>query len=81
MLKSGGIGMLRGRWQGISGIETGTEALKRITRPLLARVLSYARHYVGLSILLLSVILSRTALGLLTPLILRGLIDHAIQPG
>ena len=73
--------MLWGRWQGISGIETGTEALKRITRPLLARVLSYARPYVGLSILLLSVILSRTALGLLTPLILRRLIDQAIPQG
>ena len=73
--------MLWGRWQGISGIETGTEALKRITRPLLARVLSYARPYIGLSVVLLSVILCRTALGLLTPLILRRLIDHAIPQG
>ena len=73
--------MLWGKWQGISGIETGTEALRRITRPLLARVLSYARSYVGLSILLLSAILLRTALGLLTPLILRRLIDYAIPQG
>jgi ATP-binding cassette subfamily B protein len=73
--------MLWGRGQGISGIETGTDALKRITKPLLARVLSYARPYVGLSFVLLSVILCRTALGLLTPLILRRLIDHAIPQG
>jgi ATP-binding cassette subfamily B protein len=73
--------MFWGKWQGISGVETGTEALRRITWPLLSRVLSYARPYIGRSIVLLAVILSRTALGLLTPLIFRQLIDHAIPQG
>ena len=57
------------------------ETLKKITWPLLKRVLGYARPYIGKSILLLVVILAGTGLGLISPLILRELIDHAIPQG
>ena len=60
------------------GDESGREALKKITWPLLKRVASYARPYVGRSALLLGVILCGTGLGLITPLLFRQLIDHAI---
>ena len=57
------------------------DVLKKITWPLLKRVLSYARPYIGKSLLLLIVILGGTGIGLVTPLIFRELIDHAIPQG
>jgi len=52
----------------------------QVTRALLRRVLGYARPY-RLPILgMLAAILATTALGLLTPLIFRDLIDGALQP-
>jgi len=54
------------------------DALKRVTWPLVRRVAAYARPYLRRSLLLLVVILAGTGLGLVTPLIFRELIDHAI---
>jgi len=52
----------------------------QVTRALLRRVLAYAQPY-RLAILgMLAAILVTTALGLLTPLIFRDLIDGALQP-
>ncbi len=62
----------------IHGEESGRDALKKITWPLLKRVASYARPYVWRSLLLLCIILAGTGLGLITPLLFRRLIDHAI---
>ncbi len=56
----------------------GRDALKRVTWPLVRRVAAYARPYLRRSLLLLVVILAGTGLGLVTPLIFRELIDHAI---
>jgi ATP-binding cassette subfamily B protein len=49
-----------------------------VTWALLKRVLSYARPYAGGIALLLLFILLTTGLGLLSPLIFRDLIDHAL---
>ncbi len=56
------------------------EATKRqhVTWPLLKRVFSYARPYRMAIIMMLATILASTGLGLLTPLIFRDLIDHAL---
>ena len=70
--------MSYGYWNRSYGTETGREALQKVTWPLLKRVLAYARPYAGRGILLLAIILSGTALGLLTPLVFRQLIDHAL---
>jgi ATP-binding cassette, subfamily B, bacterial len=67
-----------GYWNRSYGTETGREALKKVTWPLLKRVLAYARPYAGKGILLLAVILAGTALGLVTPLVFRQLIDNAL---
>jgi ATP-binding cassette, subfamily B, bacterial len=68
---------MRGDWY-FRGEESGRELLRKVTWPLLRRVISYARPYVGRTALLLVVILAGTGLGLLTPLLFRQLIDHAI---
>jgi ATP-binding cassette, subfamily B, bacterial len=52
-----------------------------LTWALLKRVLSYARPYTAGIALLLLFILVTTGLGLLTPLIFRDLIDHALPDG
>jgi ATP-binding cassette, subfamily B, bacterial len=67
-----------GYWNRSYGTETGREALKKVTWPLLKRVLAYARPYAGKGVLLLAIILSGTLLGLVTPLVFRQLIDHAL---
>ncbi len=54
------------------------EEKPKITGVLLKRVLAYARPYWGALILLLFLILLSAGLGLLTPLIIRRLIDQAI---
>jgi ATP-binding cassette subfamily B protein len=51
-----------------------------ITWPLLRRVLAYARPYRWLLVGMLACILLTTALSILSPLILRQLIDVALQP-
>lgn len=53
----------------------------KISKQLLKRVLRYARPYRELIILLLLIILVQTGLALLTPLILRDLIDKTIPSG
>ena len=71
--RGGGIGfMLR---HGDDG------ARPTINRQLLRRVLAYARPYRGRIVLLLLSILATIGLGLLTPLILRDLIDHTLPAG
>lgn len=50
----------------------------KVTRALLRRVLGYARPYRWQIAGMLALILLTTGLGLLTPLILRDLIDHAL---
>jgi ATP-binding cassette subfamily B protein len=58
------------------------EALnKRVSWPLFKRVLGYARPYRWHIVALLVTILFTTALGLLTPLIFRDLIDNALPNG
>lgn len=52
-----------------------------MTWALLRRVLSYARPYTAGIAMLLVFILVTTGLGLLTPLIFRDLIDHALPDG
>src|SRR5690606_4982656 len=51
---------------------------RKITRELILRVLAYGRPYAGRTALLLVTILATTALGLLTPQILRDLFDNAL---
>jgi len=67
-----------GYWNRSYGTETGREALQKVTWPLLKRVLAYARPYAGRGVLLLVIILAGTGLGLVTPLVFRQLIDHAL---
>jgi len=54
---------------------------KRVSWPLLKRVLAYARPYRWHIVALLVTILITTGLGLLTPLIFRDLIDNALANG
>src|SRR5690606_2098163 len=54
---------------------------QHVTWPLLKRVLGYARPYRGRIILLLGTILAVTGLSLLTPLIMRDLIDRTLPAG
>ena len=70
--------MSYGYWNRSYGTETGREALQKVTWPLLKRVLAYARPYAGRGVLLLVIILAGTGLGLVTPLVFRQLIDHAL---
>jgi len=53
----------------------------KITWPLLKRVAQYARPYLGLITIMLLLILASTGLSLLSPLILRDLIDKTIPAG
>lgn len=53
----------------------------KVTRPLLKRVLSYSQPYRWKIAGMLAAILVSTGLTLLTPLILRDLIDHTIPSG
>ncbi len=60
---------------------TSTEEKPRLTRKLIVRVLSYARPYRLRIIAILVMIFLATGLSLLTPLILRNLIDVVIPSG
>ncbi len=50
----------------------------RVTRALLGRVLGYSRPYIRLILLMLIITLVTSGISLLTPLILRTLIDHTL---
>ncbi|HEY4692761.1 MAG TPA: ABC transporter ATP-binding protein [Bellilinea sp.] len=65
---------------GMHGMLNATDEKPKITRHLIRRVLNYARPYRWLLVGMLSLILATTGLSLLTPLILRDLIDNTI-PG
>ena len=53
----------------------------QVTRTLLRRVFGYARPYWWRMLLLLAIILATIGLGLLTPLVLRDLIDRTLPAG
>ena len=74
MQRSGGMG-LHG---GLRGMVNSPDEKPKITRSLLKRVLYYAGPYRWLMVGMLLLILASTGLGLLSPLIMRDLIDHAI---
>lgn len=67
-----------GAWHGIIH---STDEKPKITWPLLKRVLGFAYPYRGLIVIMLFLILMNTMLTLLTPLILRDLIDNSIPSG
>src|SRR5579859_7325715 len=71
----GGLGMGGGRFRRISGVD---DEKPKITWPLLRRVLAYARPYRVQIAATLVIILASTALGLLTPLFMRILIDKTL---
>ena len=54
------------------------QARPEINRALLLRVLAYARPYIGRIVLLFVTIVTTIGLGLITPLIVRDLIDHTL---
>jgi ATP-binding cassette subfamily B protein len=68
--------MMRGRFSRINS-NTPDEKLK-VTRSLLKRVWKYARPYRWWIMGMLAITLATTGLGLLTPLILRDLIDRTL---
>jgi ATP-binding cassette subfamily B protein len=74
MQRGSGMGM-RG---GLHGMVNSPDEKPKITRSLLKRVLFYAGPYRWLMVGMLLLILASTGLGLLSPLIMRDLIDHAI---
>ena len=61
--------------------EEGSQKQRQVTWPLLKRVLSYAGPYRVKIIVMLVTIIAVTGLGLLTPLIMRDLIDHTLPSG
>jgi len=63
---------------GMRRIVEATDEKPKITRSLLKRVLHYAAPYRWLMVAMLLLILASTGLGLLSPLIMRDMIDHAI---
>ena len=52
-----------------------------VTRALIVRVMRYSRPYIGLILFMLVMILLSTGLALITPLVLRDLIDKTIPSG
>jgi ATP-binding cassette subfamily B protein len=72
------MGFHGGGWWGYLG---GTEEKPKVTWALLRRVLAYARPYRWQIVGMLITILINTSLTLLTPLILRTLIDQTIPQG
>jgi ATP-binding cassette subfamily B protein len=63
---------------GLGRLARETDEKPKITRQLLLRVLSYARPYWRRMIAMLVVILASTGIQMLSPLVLRDLIDHTI---
>lgn len=73
---------MRGRGgMGMRGLINAPDEKPRITWPLLRRVLAYGAPYRWLIGAMLLLILAHTGLGLLTPLIMRDLIDNTIPAG
>jgi ATP-binding cassette subfamily B protein len=75
MQRGGGMGLHGG---GLKGMVNAPDEKPKITRSLLKRVLYYAGPYRWLMVGMLLLILAGTGLGLLSPLIMRDMIDHAI---
>ena len=75
------MGMHGGGWFAFVRGEDDKDKKQHVTWPLLKRVLGYARPYRGRIILLLGTILAVTGLSLLTPLIMRDLIDRTLPAG
>jgi ATP-binding cassette, subfamily B, bacterial len=69
------VGMHNGSWRAYIHSE---EEKPKVTRQLLGRVLSYAMPYQSRIIVMLLLILCSTGLALLTPLVVRDLIDYTI---
>ncbi len=67
-----------GGWFGMMGA---SDQKPKITWALLRRVITYGRAYRGRLVLVLLLILATTGLSLLTPLVLRDLIDRTIPTG
>jgi len=63
---------------GLGRLARETDEKPKITRALLKRVLSYAKPYWRRMIAMLMVILASTAISMLSPLVLRDLIDRTI---
>lgn len=68
-------------FRGMRGLINAPDETPRITWPLLMRVLRYARPYRWLMVAMLALILASTGLSLLSPLIMRDLIDRTIPSG
>jgi ATP-binding cassette subfamily B protein len=66
---------------GMRGIVNAPDEKPAITWPLLRRVLAYAAPYRWLMVAMLLLILAHTGLSLLSPLIMRDLIDRTIPAG
>ncbi|HWQ22391.1 MAG TPA: ABC transporter ATP-binding protein, partial [Clostridia bacterium] len=66
---------------GMRGMINAPDEKPKITRQLLRRVLTYAKPYRWMIVGMLILILANTGLMLLTPLVLRDLIDHTIPSG
>ena len=66
---------------GMRGLINSPDEKPKITWPLLKRVLQYAKPYRWLIVGMLLLILASTGLMLLTPLVLRDLIDKTIPAG
>ncbi len=69
------MGFHGGSWR---SIVSSTSEKPKVTRDLMRRVLSYARPYSGRIATMLALILITTGLQLLTPLVLRNLIDKVL---
>ena len=70
--------MMRGRYNFIRNTNNAPDEKPKITWGLLKRIWSYARPYRWWILLMLVMTLATTGLGLLTPLILRELIDKTL---
>lgn len=75
------MGFHGGGWWGYIRSDDDARKKSAMTWPLLKRVLGYARPYRRRIVLLLVTILMVTGLSLLTPLIMRELIDHTLPTG
>ena len=73
--------MMRGRFIPLTNVSNAPDEKPKITRSLLKRVWRYARPYRWWIMVMLTLTLGTTGLGLLTPLILRELIDRTLPAG
>ncbi|MFN2108928.1 MAG: ABC transporter ATP-binding protein, partial [Anaerolineae bacterium] len=68
-------------YRGMRGLINAPDEKPEITWPLLKRVLRYAKPYRWQIVAMLLLILVQTGVGLLTPLIMRDMIDVTIPAG